>query len=80
MFYFPFRYNYALAVFSVVYIGAALLFTYIFGAVGFILANCSNMGLRISYRYGLPLIYSDEFYAVHCIIIFGLETKIHNIL
>ncbi|KAK3864782.1 hypothetical protein Pcinc_029562 [Petrolisthes cinctipes] len=43
------RYNYALAVFSVAYIGAALIFTYIFGAVGFILANCSNMGLRITY-------------------------------
>merc|ERR1711962_519876 len=47
------RYNYMRVSFSVVFTAASLFFTSTFGAVGFILANCLNMFLRIvsSVRY-----------------------------
>ena len=44
------RYNYMMVSFSVVFTAASLFFTSTFGAVGFILANCLNMLLRIVSR------------------------------
>ncbi|XP_042217702.1 protein RFT1 homolog isoform X2 [Homarus americanus] len=43
------RYNHFLVLFSAAYIGTAVIFTQIFGPLGFVLANCINMGLRITY-------------------------------
>ncbi|XP_068202157.1 man(5)GlcNAc(2)-PP-dolichol translocation protein RFT1 isoform X2 [Palaemon carinicauda] len=43
------RYNQMLIFFSFVYLGCAVFFTWCFGAVGFILANSINMGLRINH-------------------------------
>lgn len=45
------RYNHLLILFSVAYIGTAVVFTQIFGALGFIMANCLNMGFRIIHSY-----------------------------
>jgi len=47
------KYNYKMVVFSLIFTLASLLFTSYLGAVGFILANCLNMLLRIvaSTRY-----------------------------
>ncbi|KAG5899779.1 hypothetical protein JTB14_006114 [Gonioctena quinquepunctata] len=41
------RYNYLMVVFSVMFLLISYLFTYLVGPVGFILANCVNMGARI---------------------------------
>lgn len=43
------RYNYLLVLFSVTYIGMAVILTQIFGALGFLYANCINMSFRIIY-------------------------------
>lgn len=43
------RYNYLLVLFSVAYIGMAVILTQIFGALGFLYANCINMSFRIIY-------------------------------
>jgi oligosaccharide translocation protein RFT1 len=42
-------YNYYMAIFSVTFLALSYKLTNIFGPVGFILANCCNMGFRISY-------------------------------
>lgn len=47
------RYNHLMVFFSFAYIGTAVLFTKILGAVGFVVANCINMGLRITYSLWL---------------------------
>lgn len=44
------RYNYLMVVFSVMFLLISYVLTNIFGAVGFILANCINMGARIIHR------------------------------
>ncbi|CAG9831651.1 unnamed protein product [Diabrotica balteata] len=41
------RYNYIMVIFSISFLIISYLFTYIFGPVGFILANCINMTARI---------------------------------
>jgi len=41
------QYNYKMLLFSVMFLLSSLLLTKYFGSVGFILANCFNMGLRI---------------------------------
>ncbi|XP_064109096.1 protein RFT1 homolog [Macrobrachium nipponense] len=43
------RYNKMLVIFSFVYMGCAVFFTWCFGAVGFIIANALNMALRINH-------------------------------
>lgn len=43
------RYNYYMASFSVMFLLLSYQLTNIFGPVGFILANCTNMIFRISY-------------------------------
>ena len=48
-------YNRKMVLFSVAFLVASLLFTKFFGSVGFILANCFNMVLRIAHRYGKQL-------------------------
>ena len=45
------RHNGAMAIFTFIYLGLAWLFSWFLGGVGFILANCVNMTLRICYRY-----------------------------
>lgn len=42
-------YNYYMAIFSVTFLLLSYQLTNFFGAVGFILANCSNMTFRITY-------------------------------
>ncbi|XP_050687419.1 protein RFT1 homolog isoform X1 [Eriocheir sinensis] len=51
------RFNGFLVFFSVIYIISAVVLTQIFGALGFILANCLNMSLRIA--YSLRFIYKQ---------------------
>ncbi|MPC32798.1 Protein RFT1 [Portunus trituberculatus] len=43
------RFNRFLVFFSISYVGSAVLLTQVFGALGFIFANCINMSLRITY-------------------------------
>lgn len=43
------RFNRFLVFFSITYVGSAVILTQIFGALGFIFANCLNMSLRIAY-------------------------------
>lgn len=43
------RYNYYMAIFSVTFLMLSYQLTNLFGPVGFILANCTNMIFRISY-------------------------------
>ncbi|XP_069167781.1 man(5)GlcNAc(2)-PP-dolichol translocation protein RFT1 isoform X2 [Procambarus clarkii] len=45
------RYNRLLILFSFAYLGTAVIFTQLFGVLGFVFANCINMGLRITYSY-----------------------------
>ena len=45
------RYNYKMMLFSIVFLIASWYFT-IFGSVGFVIANCLNMLLRIYQRWG----------------------------
>lgn len=45
----PNRYNYYMAIFSVTFLALSYQLTNLFGPVGFILANCTNMIFRISY-------------------------------
>ena len=45
------HYNHYMVVFSLIFLVASLGLTKGFGSVGFILANCINMGLRIIHRY-----------------------------
>ena len=44
------RYNYKMLLFSCVFLITSLGLTHVFGGVGFILANCFNMILRIGHR------------------------------
>jgi oligosaccharide translocation protein RFT1 len=44
------RYNYVMAVLSVSFLVVSWVLTKAFGGVGFILANCCNMGARIGHR------------------------------
>ncbi|CRL02480.1 CLUMA_CG015373, isoform A [Clunio marinus] len=44
-------YNYYMAIFSVTFLILSYQLTNFFGPVGFILANCCNMGLRICYSF-----------------------------
>ena len=46
-----YRYNRMMLVFSVSFLTASLLLTRVLGSVGFILANCLNMSIRIVHRY-----------------------------
>ena len=50
------RYNRAMLVFSGVFLVAAFLLTRLFGSVGFILANCVNMAIRIYHRYSTAVL------------------------
>ncbi|XP_063863644.1 protein RFT1 homolog [Scylla paramamosain] len=43
------RFNRFLVFFSIMYVGSAMILTQVFGALGFIFANCLNMSLRIAY-------------------------------
>nr|XP_023029324.1 protein RFT1 homolog isoform X3 [Leptinotarsa decemlineata] len=43
------RYNYLMVIFSITFLMIAYLFTYFVGPVGFILANCVNMAVRIGH-------------------------------
>ena len=45
-----FRYNHKMLLFSAIFLISSLGFTHQFGSVGFILANCLNMGARIIHR------------------------------
>ena len=50
------RYNHRMVLFSLAFLAASLCFTKMFGSVGFIMANCMNMVLRIIHRYfNVPL-------------------------
>ena len=40
-----------LVVFSCIYVLSAAFFSYAFGAIGFVVANCINMGLRIAFGW-----------------------------
>jgi oligosaccharide translocation protein RFT1 len=44
------RYNYIMAVLSVSFLVVSWVLTKAFGGVGFIVANCCNMGARIGHR------------------------------
>ena len=44
------RYNHKMLLFSAIFLVSSLGFTHQFGSVGFILANCLNMGARIIHR------------------------------
>lgn len=48
---FYFRYNRIMIFFSIGFLITAWMLSHLFGSVGFILANCCNMGARIIYRY-----------------------------
>ena len=45
------HYNRRMILFSFIFLVAAFCFTKLFGSVGFIMANCLNMVIRIIHRY-----------------------------
>lgn len=45
------RYNRIMVIFSIGFLVAAWILSYLFGSVGFIFANCCNMSARIIYRF-----------------------------
>lgn len=86
-----FRYNYYMGIFSITFLLLSYQLTSYFGPVGFILANCTNMLLRIIYSgifirkqyqsvqlrplYG---IIPKKLFAI-CLIVFGILCKISEV-
>ncbi|KAJ8931836.1 hypothetical protein NQ314_015233 [Rhamnusium bicolor] len=85
------RYNYIMVLFSITFLLISYIFTYIFGPVGFILANCINMGARITHSISfIKRKYKDTVYHplnglipghkfITVLIISGIITKLSEV-